>query len=202
MLYRLDTILSASLVKLVSIRYNRGMEDPRLHLVLERLSNVLREDLRAVATKHGLALAQLEALHFLATANRYSDTLSAIVEFLGATKGTVSQTVTALERKGLVVREPDPADRRVQHCKLTAAGRAVVRESLPAPVLRGLNTSPDALEALLTALIRARGGRAFGVCRTCAHFRAQGPRCGLVNEPLTTEDAEKVCREHEPALAG
>lgn len=177
------------------------MSNGRLHQVLERLVHVLQQDLRAIATEHGLALAQLEALQFLGLANRFSDTLSSLAEVLGATKGTVSQTVTALERKGLVVRVEDPADRRIQHCRLTAAGRGLVDRSVPAPILRGIDGSAaaDVLEQLLVDVLRARGGRTFGVCRTCRHFQRDGEelRCGLVNEPLHEDDGGRLCREHQ-----
>src|SRR5690606_2030621 len=53
------------------------------------------------------------------------------------------------------------------------------------------------LEALLAALQRQNGNRAFGVCRQCAHFLAEGDghRCGLTGEALTATQAAKICRE-------
>jgi DNA-binding MarR family transcriptional regulator len=76
------------------------VSNDRVGLLVERLSHLVREDLRAVATRHELPLAQLEVLRFLAVANRFSDTVSGLVEYVGATKGTLSQCVNALERKG------------------------------------------------------------------------------------------------------
>ena len=178
-----------------------------LHILLERLSNVLREDLREVATAQDLALTQLIALQYLSVANRFSDRLSDLVAYLGATKGTVSQTVTALERKGLVARERDAEDGRVSHLIVTDRGRAVAEAALPAPVLAGLldegHSHEDAatIERLLRRMLAARGGIAFGVCRTCRHHepRAVGAWCQLLGEPLTTVDGERWCREHAPA---
>ena len=40
-------------------------------------------------------------------------------------KSTVSRLIAALERRGLVVRERDPANRRISRLRLTDAGRAV-----------------------------------------------------------------------------
>lgn len=176
------------------------MSDVRAWLLLERLSHVLREEHRAVATEHGLALAQIEVLRYLAAANRFSDTVSALVEYLGATKGTLSQTVSALERKGLLERVQDEEDRRVQHCRVTAAGRLVVRASeavWPPPGLELDQGAADRLEALLRALLAARGGRPFGLCTSCVHHRAgpEGRRCALLGVALTEEDAGKLCRE-------
>ena len=179
------------------------MSDARLHLLIERLSLVLREDLRAVATRHGLALAQLEVLHYLSVTNRFSDTLTGAVDYLGATKGTVSQSVSALVRKGLVERHVDALDGRVQHCRLTAAGHAVVGESLPAPALAGAAgaDAESVLAALLARMLAARRGAGFGVCRTCVHHAADpaGARCRLLHILLTADDAGRICREHVAA---
>jgi DNA-binding MarR family transcriptional regulator len=178
----------------------------RTQVLVERLAHVLREELRAVATAHGLALAQLEVLRYLALANRFSDTVSGLVDYLGATKGTLSQTVSALERKGLIVRFPDAEDRRVQHCRMTEAGEEVVRVSQGTGELPRLfldDDLADRLEGLLLDLLRARGGRAFGVCSTCAHHRLteQGRRCALLGVDLTEGDAARICAEHTSEAA-
>lgn len=173
------------------------MDALRTHLLLERLSAVLREDLRTAATGHGLALAQLEALHYFAIANRFSDTVSGLTAFLGTTKGTLSQTVGVLVRKGLLQRIRDERDRRVQHCRPTPEGQRVVDATLPSPSLQGA-AGAEALEGLLRALLRARGGVAFDVCHTCAHFerRGDGGWCGLLGAALAPEETERWCREH------
>lgn len=175
------------------------MTDFRLHDLLDRIGHVFREDLRQVATRHGLALAQLEALQFLAVANAMSDSLSAVVAYLGSTKGTVSQTLSALERKGLIERVRDDHDARRTHCRITKAGRTIVDEARPAARIAGLDpTHAEAAEALLTAMIAKREGRTFGVCRTCAHFRARpsGGHCRLVDQPLAAEQTDRRCMEH------
>ncbi|MGF1467559.1 MAG: MarR family winged helix-turn-helix transcriptional regulator [Sandaracinaceae bacterium] len=174
----------------------------RLHALLERLSAVFRASLRETATRHGLKLVQLEALVYLATANRYSDTPAALTEYLGVTKGTVSQTLTALARRGLLTKAPDREDARVRHCHLTAEGRRIARAAYPADVLVGLGANEgaeDALEALLRRLQRANGLRTFGVCHTCRFFqpRGAGGRCGLTGEALSRLEVTKICREHQ-----
>lgn len=50
------------------------------------------------------------------------------VEHLGVDKGSVSRQVAHLERLGLVERNCDPSDRRVQTLVLTSAGAARVAE--------------------------------------------------------------------------
>ncbi|MGD9695102.1 MAG: MarR family winged helix-turn-helix transcriptional regulator [Thermoleophilia bacterium] len=178
--------------------------------LIERLGAVRRAARRRAAAEAGLSLAQLEALGYLADCNRFSDTPAAVARFLDATRGTTSQSLLALERKGLVAREVDARDRRVSHLRPTAAGRALL-SSVPSdgiddavaamgPAERPLGA---VLEELLRATQRARGGRTFGECASCRHLR--GPAgdhvCGLTGEPLRDAETRLLCVEHAPAGA-
>ena len=180
------------------------MTAARLHLLMERLSSLFRASLRDVATRHGLKLVQLEALVYLSVANRYSDTPVALTEYFGITKGTVSQTLKALERRGLIDKHADDEDGRVLHCAVTAEGRAIVAEAFPAscfvePEDAATDAAVAALEGLLRTLQKMNGHRTFGQCRTCRFYqpRAKGGRCGLTHEALSKADSTKICREHE-----
>jgi hypothetical protein len=64
------------------------------------------------------------------------------------------------------------------------------------------------LDHLLRARLAIDGGRAFGICGECRHFRPNDPhgaphRCALLDEPLNAGDAAKICVEQEsrPAIA-
>jgi DNA-binding MarR family transcriptional regulator len=146
-------------------------------------------------------MAQLEALDYLASCNRYSDTPAATGAFLGITKGTTSQTLRALEDKGLITKTPDANDARVVHCRPTRKGRTLARSILPPEILRDVDspTLEAELEGLLRQLQRSSGNVAFGVCHSCEKFtrEAQGYRCGLTGERLTELDSTKLCREYE-----
>lgn len=180
------------------------MDDPHtLHLVLERLSSLFRARLRESAAAHGIKLVQLEALIYLSMANRYSDTPSALADYLGVTKGTAGQTVAALERHDLVQRQVDDEDGRVFHCGPTDAGKGLVREVYPAAFLEELDGSnlrnaTSAGVELLRAIQSVHDFRSFGQCQTCAHFQRDGTRfrCGLTSERLTRADSLRICREH------
>jgi DNA-binding MarR family transcriptional regulator len=149
--------------------------------------------------------AQWDALRYLARANRFSRTPAALAEYLGSTRGTVSQTVIALESKGLLAKRPSARDGRSVDLSLTEAGRRMLTgdplDALAGDLARGTDVS--ALAELLAAGLRAalaqRGGKPFGACRTCRHFRADGKaapyRCGLLDEPLSADDAELICVE-------
>ncbi|MDQ0313744.1 MarR family winged helix-turn-helix transcriptional regulator [Amorphus orientalis] len=150
--------------------------------------------------------AQLAALAYLSRANRFSRSPSQVAEYLGATRGTVSQTLKALERKGYVHETRSQSDKRSISYELTAAGADAAARRSPLSVALGrLEDSTaaeleDTLSALLSSIIRANGGRPFGVCRTCRHFRrnAEGAFCALLSVPLSASETEKICQEQEP----
>ncbi len=182
------------------------MATSQLHDLIERLASVFRGSLREVANAHGLKLVQLEALVYLSRANRYSDTPAVLTDYLCITKGSVSQTLKALEARGLLVKRADPKDKRVVRCALTEAGQAVAALAHPSPLVRRLSgaqagAATDALQALLLVLQRATSQRSFGECHSCRFFEtsAAGHTCGLTHEPLTVADSLRICREHEPA---
>ena len=178
----------------------------RVLMLLERLGRLMQSR----GHELGLKPVQWEALRYLSRANRFSRTPSGLTAYLGSTKGTVSQTLIALEGKGLIRKKADPGDRRAVRLELTAAGRRAL-ESDPleefAESLAALGkTGEGALERQLTALLSERleqtEGRPFGICRTCTHFEKKAPegkphRCGLLDVPLSAEDAEQICVEQE-----
>ena len=175
--------------------------------VFELVSRISRL-IQAEGRTSGLPAAQLEALAYVTSANRYSDTPAAVAEYFGTSRGTTSQTLLALERAGLLNRSRDSQDGRVVHLEPTPEGRRLVRKMVPPPVLRravanlgarGGRDLEEALRGLLLQLVRANEGRAFGVCRTCSHFRREPEgrfRCGLTQEPLSEADSNLLCREH------
>ena len=162
----------------------------------------------------GLNPAQWEALRFVARANRFSRTPAALAEYLGSTRGTVSQSLIALEQKGHVTRETSPHDRRSVVLGLTALGERTLKNDpirrLAADLAAGepdrLPGLIDTLRDVLAAMVKRNGGRAFGVCDTCRHFRKDnGPNarqphyCSLLDAPLSDADSRAICVEQEPA---
>ena len=188
------------------------MKTEKIYDYLERIANLLRTDTRKAGAGKGLQPVQLEALHYLSGCNRYSNTPAAVADYLGLTKGTVSQTLGVLENAGLIEKRPDLKDRRVVHLRVTALGEAAVGEAIPPKILQAaMALTPeseqdlvlDALERVLRAMQRANQLRTFGVCKTCRHHRlaADGSRqCGLTGEALSAADAGQICREHETGV--
>lgn len=179
----------------------------RLLDLAERLGNLAEMRLKAAGAPLGLQPVHARILLYLASANRYSNTPQAVADYLGLTKGTVSQSLILLAGKGLLCRSEDARDRRVVRLALTPAGEGLVAriESQGLASFRAAaQDAPAALVDDLTALLRRlqilEGRRSFGVCRTCRHHagRADGSgHCLLTGEDLSADDAGRICREHE-----
>jgi DNA-binding MarR family transcriptional regulator len=183
---------------------------PQLEDYLERLCNLLRARARGAGAEYGLLPVQLEALRYLSACNRYSDTPQAVADYLGQTKGSVSQTIKTLEAKGLVTKAQDRVDRRVVHLAVTDRAQEVLAAVLPRRFLQeavavlgdaAQDRLRDGLEALLRSLQRANSLRTFGPCHTCRYHRrtAGGLQCALTGEQLNDDDRTRICREHEYA---
>lgn len=178
-----------------------------VHEFLERLANLMRNEARRASDDY-LQPVQLAALHYLAICNRYSDTPLAVAEYLGLTKGTVSQTLNVLESKGYISKVNDLNDRRVVHLKCNPLGYELLESAIPGPSLKlawEQLSEPDrekilaALQLLLQTCQRANQMKSFGVCSSCQHNLRRDDNsyfCNLTREPLSQEDVQKICREH------
>ncbi len=161
----------------------------------------------------GLNPAQWEALRYLSRANRFSRTPAALADYAGSTRGTISQTLIVLEQKGLASRQASRRDGRSVELALTRRGEAVLRDDPLRRLADDISVATgDAgellatLQAILSALIARNNGRAFGICRTCRHFRrndvagrAAPHHCAMLDEPLSDADSGAICQEHEAA---
>lgn len=75
----------------------------------------------------GLNPAQWAALRYFDEATLERRTVTGFAQFQGTTKGTASQTVAALVRKGYLRRVGDKQDRRVHRLVITDEGQNLLR---------------------------------------------------------------------------
>ncbi len=180
--------------------------------LVERLGNLMRSQMRQATAQAGLQPVHVQALFYLVRANRYSNTPQAIADYLGLTKGTMSQTLLLLDRRGLVERYQDDIDRRVVRLRLSPAGEKVLYESQPYLAWQNAtrNISPNrirnavsALRETLAQLHEDEGGRDFGNCTTCTHCRKLSQRvyqCTQMGDRLATPDLKRICWVYEPKV--
>jgi DNA-binding MarR family transcriptional regulator len=119
----------------------------------------VRERFEAALEPLGIEARQFGALATIAAAAPCSQQL--VAQQLGVTGPVVVQLVDELERRGLVTRERNPADRRSYALQPTAKGRAVLRrthavtDAISATIAESLGPEGDAeLRALLRRLLR------------------------------------------------
>ena len=173
--------------------------------LVERLGNLMRSELRKSGGDEGLQPVHLQALVYLSKANRYSNTPQALADYLGLTKGTVSQTLLLLDRRGLIERFEDDIDRRVVRLRLSAAGERLLYESQPALAWQNAtrNISPNrirnatsALREALMTLQEDNEGTLFGECSSCAFCQKLSQRiyrCGQMGDRLSGPETRKLC---------
>jgi len=182
-----------------------GVTQPDALEYLERLDGLRRSWGRNQPELATMPPVQFSALQYLAQCNHYSDTPAAVTEFLGLTKGTVSQSLKALEKAEFICKQPDLKDKRSVHLLVTERGRVLLENNLPPQFLTDALTDMgergtllvELLDELLRTIQRSGSGSHFGICKQCHHHQQRDgmPFCGLTQEPLPVEKIELICRE-------
>lgn len=178
--------------------------------VAMRLGELFLHELHQFALQQGLDIVHLRVITFLNQANRYSNTATALGDYLGLTKGTLSKSLGVLVQHGLIHKVADPSDGRITRLYLTDAGQQLMQHLIVHLNLPRIATSqtPEELQTMthtLTRWLSAHQGlnqrKPFGVCRTCQHFQTTpaGYLCAVTQEPLSEPQSHKLCREHSPA---
>ncbi len=174
----------------------------RIASLIERIGSLQRSEMRRYALEHNLQMVHLEVLTYLENCNRYSDTTQALSDFLGQTKGSISQTVNFLESEAYLKRVQDIKDKRIFHLHLLPKSRKLV-EGFNQQFwgsFSSVNLTEKSLEEALLKVQKQNAHRSFGICSTCRfNNNPTGKKfvCGLTLETLSNEDVKLRCREHE-----
>lgn len=178
--------------------------------LIECMAALIRSEERKRCTELKLQLVHFQVLEYLSFCNKYSDTPAAIANYLGMTRGTVSQTLIILEKRAFIKKNQDSSDKRVFHIQLLPKGLNTLKKAKPTELFQRATrilqeSSPiiDGEEVFVEALIalqKANDSNSFGVCKTCKNFtrKPKGFFCELTQEKLSKKDSEKICQEHIP----
>lgn len=185
------------------------MKPATIYELVESMSALIRSEERRRCSVFGIQLVHLQVLSYLARCNRYSNVPAALSAYLGITRGTISQTLLLLEKKGFIAKTTANKDKRMVHLRLLPAGEKVLEQARPSDLLEAAQNvlhhdpefqlNPELFSRALRALQHANGGQTFGLCKTCKHFNVLANdnfRCGLTLEALSSQDSEKICQEH------
>ncbi|WP_108483321.1 MarR family winged helix-turn-helix transcriptional regulator [Oceaniglobus ichthyenteri] len=158
---------------------------------------------RADTGQADLTGAQWACLRFFARANPSTRTPSAFAGFQATTRGTASQIIKSLEKRGLLARFKSATDGRSVRFDLTKQGDAVLCND-PLGDLNGLLARLErsereaflaTLSRLSTSLAELKNIPAFGTCADCSHFTPSGDHgfCGCMAAALGAGDINKLC---------
>jgi DNA-binding MarR family transcriptional regulator len=195
-----------------------GDVDKKIVASLERLSQVFRTLLRVEAQERGLSPIQAQFLVHLLHHGAALGRVSRLAREFDLTRATVSDAVGSLEKKGLISREPWPADKRVTTLRLTSTGEHTARElaAWANVIEEHLKAySPEEKEAVMRFLMGLIGSlqksgliTVARMCVTCRFFRPDAHpgessphHCALLDVPLSGSDLRADCPEHELAAS-
>jgi DNA-binding MarR family transcriptional regulator len=195
-----------------------GDVDKKIVASLERLSQVFRTLLRGEAQERGLSPIQAQFLVHLLHHGAALGRVSRLAREFDLTRATVSDAVGSLEKKGLISREPWPADKRVTTLRLTSTGEHTARElaAWANVIEEHLKAySPEEKEAVMRFLMGLIGSlqksgliSVARMCMTCRFFRPDAHpgessphHCALLDVPLSGSDLRADCPEHELAAS-
>ncbi len=168
-------------------------------LWIECLVATHKSILRKFAASENLQLVHIEILQYLSFCNKYSDTTQSLSEYLGQTKGSISQSLKFLEETKLINRTQDSTDKRVFHLALTSNGQTIVKKLSELINIKIPEKTNVELRNLLEVLQKKTNHRAFGICKNCKYNKnltKSGSTCGLTEEALSPAESEKICREY------
>ncbi|MFC4911870.1 MarR family winged helix-turn-helix transcriptional regulator [Actinomadura gamaensis] len=130
-----------------------------------RLARVLDREQRAYLAEHDLEVWEFDVLATLRRSGPpYELTAGALIKAALVSSGAITKRMDRLEKRGLIERIRDDADRRSVKARLTPRGHEVVDEVFPAHIRQGerlLASLPpeerDHLAATLRGLLEALG---------------------------------------------
>jgi DNA-binding MarR family transcriptional regulator len=109
--------------------------------------------------------------------------MSGLAEVTNASLSRLSHLITRLERRGLVRREPDPADGRYTNAILTAAGLRLLVASAPGHVAKVRELVIDALTPAQLRQLRTASQRILQRIESSAEWPAAGGSRNALGQP-------------------
>ena len=170
-------------------------------------------------TLNGLRDREWMALRFLARANRFSRTPSALAQFVGTSRATASQTVKRLEDMGYVQRRSSDQDKRSVILDVTPPGEKILLSDPVTQLVHAIsslessaNDFRDLLRQILDHLDARRDRHHADNCRKCiflteaAPSRASGKRpeytCRFFRANLGGSEIDLLCFNYDDGKSG
>ncbi len=193
--------------------------DAKIIIAIERLGHAFRgllwDRMKDAPGGHALSTAQIQTLVFLLFHDDHLARVGEIAREFMLTPATVSDAVSALDRKGLIEKVRSEQDRRSFVLRLTDEGKALAHDlaTWAAPVEAGLkNIAEPEKVVVLDVLLKLIAGlqhqgvvQSTRMCLTCRYFGEKVHPdddalhyCHLLEQPLPVRNLRIDCPEHEP----
>ncbi|MDE5462494.1 MarR family transcriptional regulator [Bradyrhizobium sp. CSS354] len=161
--------------------------------------------------RSGLTDREWMALRFLARANRFSKTPSALATYLGTTRTSASQIAAVLAEKGLLTRKASTEDKRSIALSVTPQGTkfldrdpiSALRDQVVILELADRTRLRDALRQALLRLDTALRRHHTDVCSECMFLAERSKQkgshfeCRLFRKELALKETELLCTHFE-----
>lgn len=165
-------------------------------------------------TQQGLRDRDWMVLRFLARANRFSRTPSALAQFVGVTRATASQMLKDLEGRGYVERRRSPQDKRSVTLAVTPQGKRILAGDPIKPLVNailalelGANNFRDILRRVLDSLDSAQHSHHADTCKDCIFLAGKTPElpgnmqaeftCRFFRAAITKDEIDLLCLNFE-----
>lgn len=183
---------------------------------LDRVGDALHVLARRVAEQHDLSSTQMRVLVWLYLGPPPPARSTALARELNVSDPTVSDAVSALLRKNLLIRRRDPLDGRSQQLVLTPSGRRIAasasRWTAQAEVAASRLDRADAetlLDGLVKLIAKLDDAELIPVsraCSTCAQLEILDARqrkywCTFYDTALPVDELRVDCVDHVAAQA-
>lgn len=194
------------------IREDKNIERKIVYL-LERVSQVFKVLQWGLAKKKKLTPLQIQILLFLKNRKQKDSVPSRIAEELGLTKATLSESISALEKKKLIKRLISTTDRRFTTLSLTLSGEKIIKELISVEGLferyvRKFNetdkkNSLKFFVNIISSLYFDNYIKVARLCCTCQHFQKDAISkdlhfCNLIGREFSNEEINFGCTSYIP----
>ena len=166
-------------------------------------------------TKHGMRDREWMALRFLARANRFSRTPSALASYVGTTRGTASFIIGELERLGYLERKRSAKDKRSVMLSVTQQGKKFLARDPVNGLVDAIAVLDDdskvgfrdTLRHVLDQADAAEQRHHTDVCKRCIFLREDRTAsenrttveftCRLFRAPIAEAEIDLLCTSFE-----
>ncbi len=181
----------------------------KIVFALDKISEYFKNSLREKGKEHKLSPIQIQILLFIDNHDEKHLTVNYISDEFNVTKATVSDSIKALEKKGIVKKIKNNKDSRSFTLELETKGRIIISDisSYPKALKKIIKQVPSQNQDLLwkelyyiiNSLQSVGEINVQRMCNTCVYFASNNnqPYCNFLKKILEPNNLRLDCSEHK-----